>query len=65
MSAIHPTESDEWHDELVGTWTEMYKKSMVTLAILQAVATAGWASVDDVAGAFSQSTGWMITERGL
>ena len=61
----HPTESDEWLDELVDTWTEMYKKSMVTLAILREVGTAGWASVDEVAVAFGQTTGWTLTQRGL
>ncbi len=61
----HPTESDEWLDELVDTWTEMYKKSMVTLAILRAVGSAGWASVDDVAADFARTTGWSLTERGL
>lgn len=65
MSVMHPTESDEWLDELVGTWTEMYKKSMVTLTILREVAAAGLASVDEVAVAFGQTTGWTITERGL
>lgn len=61
----HPSESDEWLDELVETWTEMYKKSMVTLAILRLVAAAGWASVDEVGAAFGEATGWTITERGL
>ena len=65
MSVKHPTESDEWLDELVDTWTEMYKKSMVTLAILREVGGAGWASVDEVAAALDRSTGWTLTERGL
>ena len=61
----HPTESDEWLEELVDTWTEMYKKSMVTLAILREVAASGWVSVDVIAAAFGESTGWTITGRGL
>ena len=51
----HPTESDEWLEELVDTWTEMYKKSMVTLAILREVAASGWVSVDEIAAAFGES----------
>ncbi|MEZ5380938.1 MAG: PadR family transcriptional regulator [Microthrixaceae bacterium] len=61
----HPSESDEWLDELVDTWTEMYKKSMVTLVLLRVIGSAGQASVDAIATTLKRTTGWSITERGL
>ena len=32
-----PSESEEWLDELVQRWTEVYKKSMTTLVLLEVV----------------------------
>ena len=63
--APRPSESDEWLDELVATWTEMYKKSMVTVVLLRTIGAVERASVDEIASGLGGSTGWSLTERGL
>ena len=60
-----PTETDEWLDELVHSWTEVYKKSMTTLVLLRVIRTEGRASAEEIRPAFTQASGWELTERGL
>ncbi|MFT4189411.1 MAG: PadR family transcriptional regulator [Aeromicrobium sp.] len=55
---------DELLDELHRGWLEVYKKSMTTLVLLRIVAE-GPTRTDDAAAAFTESTGWPLTERGL
>lgn len=59
------SESDEWIDELVATWTEMYKKSMTTMVVLKLIAAAGQSSVEEIREMLDSATGWSFTERGL
>ena len=59
------SESDEWIDELVATWTAMYKKSMTTVLVLKLIAAAGQSSVEEIREMLDSATGWSFTERGL
>lgn len=60
-----PTEADEWLDELVTGWLEVYKKSMTTLVLLRIVADHGPAPAATIGPEFTDRTGWRVTERGL
>ncbi len=60
-----PSESEEWLDELLTRWTEVYKKSMTTLVILRLVDEEAPIDVATLVPAFGESTGWTVTERGL
>lgn len=55
----------EWVDELARSWTEVYKKSATTLVLLRIVDRIGPASVQEISPAYTDATGWSITERGL
>lgn len=59
------SEVDEWADELVRGWTEVYKKSMTTLILLRIVADHAPAPVTVIAEQWLDRTGWELTERGL
>lgn len=58
-------ETEEWLDELVHSWIEVYKKSITTLELLRAVAELAPASANNIGERFTQATGWSLTERGL
>lgn len=58
-------ESEEWLDELVRNWTEVYKKSLTTLELLRAVAELAPAPANVIGERITQTTGWRLTERGL
>ena len=60
-----PSETDEWLEELVEQWTEVYKKSVTTLLLLQIIRSNPQASVSVIGPAFHQASGWSLTERGL
>lgn len=60
-----PSEAGEWLDELVRSWTEMYKKSITTLVLLRVIDKAGPVAAGDIGPAFTEETGWQLTERGL
>lgn len=60
-----PNESEEWLDELVFSWTEVYKKSMTTLVLLRVVDERGPIATDGIAAELQERTGWGLTERGL
>lgn len=58
-------EADEWLDELVQGWVEVYKKSATTLVLLRIVADSGPMAVPAIGGELTRRTGWTLTERGL
>ena len=60
-----PTESEEWIDELVDRWTEVYKKSMTTLVLLRVVRDIGPADASAIEPGVARATGWSLTERGV
>ena len=55
----------EWVDELVRSWTEVYKKAATTLALLRIIRNRGPLPASAIAPQFTEATGWSITERGL
>jgi PadR family transcriptional regulator PadR len=65
LKLTQPSESEEWLDELVQRWTEVYKKSMTTLALLEVVEARGPIAAGLIGSALVESTGWGLTERGL
>ncbi len=58
-------ESEEWLDELVRSWTEVYKKSLTTLELMRIVAELAPAPATDIGERFVQATGWSLTDRSL
>lgn len=65
MSTARPSETQEWVASRVESWVETYKKAMLTPVILRLVAIHQPATVAEVAGHVTSTTGWQITERGL
>ncbi|WP_176554672.1 PadR family transcriptional regulator [Georgenia sp. 311] len=65
MNTARPSETQEWVDSRVESWIETYKKAMLTPVILQLIAIHQPATVAEVAGRVTSTTGWQITERGL
>ena len=63
-SDIGPAER-EWLEEMVVSWTEVYKKSATTLVLLKIIKGHGPASIGKIQELFTAQTGWDITERGL
>lgn len=61
----HPSEADEWLEELVYSWTEVYKKSMTTLMLLRVINELGPIAAEALGRELEQRTGWSLTERGL
>ena len=59
------TESEEWLDELVERWTEVYKKSMTTLVLLRLVRERAPVDTASIGPTFTAATGWSLSERGL
>lgn len=59
------SEADEWLEELVTSWLEVYKKSMTTLVLLRIVAERAPVPAATIRTEFTDRTGWPITERGL
>jgi len=59
------SEADEWLDELVTGWVEVYKKSMTTLVLLRIIADRAPAPAATIRTEFADRTGWQLTERGL
>jgi DNA-binding PadR family transcriptional regulator len=62
---VDPTETEEWLEELVERWAEVYKKSMTTLVLLQIIRERAPVDAAAIAPAFTSATGWSLTERGL
>lgn len=62
---MNPTESEEWLEELVERWTEVYKKSMTTLVLLRTISERAPVDTASIGPAFTAATGWSLTERGL
>lgn len=58
-------EADEWLDELVASWVEVYKKSATTLILLQIIDTRGPTSASEIGAELQRRTGWTLTERGM
>lgn len=65
MSPAHPSENDEWLISRIETWIEIYKKAMVTPAILRLVSIHQPLSIAALLDHLTTSTNWQITERGL
>lgn len=61
----HPVESDEWLDELIRRWNEMFKKSMTSLVLLRLIGDRDDVEVADLQTRLTATTGWTLTERGL
>lgn len=59
------SEADEWLDELVTSWVEVYKKSATTLVLLRVIDTIGPAPAGAIGEELTRRTGWAFTERGL
>lgn len=59
------SEADEWLDELVTGWVEVYKKSMTTLVLLRIVADLAPVPAATIRAELAARTGWQLTERGL
>ncbi len=59
------SETEEWLDELVRSWTEVYKKSVTTLVLMRAVADLAPAPATVVGERLTADTGWALTDRGL
>ncbi|NNF70052.1 MAG: hypothetical protein HKN01_09790 [Acidimicrobiia bacterium] len=59
------TETEEWLDELVDRWSEVYKKSMTTVVLLHVIREGGRMDAAAIAPAFTAATGWSLTGRGL
>jgi DNA-binding PadR family transcriptional regulator len=59
------SETEEWLDELVRSWTEVYKKSVTTLVLMRSVAELAPASASVVGARFTRETGWQLTEQAL
>ncbi len=64
-SADRLSEDEEWLEELVRRWTEVYKKSMTTLALLTVIDSHGPASIATIIPKFTEATSWTVTERGM
>ena len=60
-----PGESEEWVADRVESWVETYKKSMLTLVILDLVATHEPSTIASIADGITAATQWQVTERGL
>lgn len=60
-----PTESEEWLEELVTQWTEVYKKSMTTLLLLRVIENSAPANADTIGPDLADMTGWASSERAL
>jgi PadR family transcriptional regulator PadR len=58
-------ESEEWLDELVASWFEVYKKSATTLILLRIIDTQGPVSAPEIGVELERRSGWTLTERGL
>ncbi len=58
-------EAEEWLDEMVRSWTEVYKKSLTTLELMRGVADLAPAPANRIGERFTQATGWTLTDRGL
>lgn len=58
-------EDAEWAAELARSWSEVYKKSATTLALLRIIRDLGPLPASEIAPLFTHVTGWSITERGL
>lgn len=58
-------ESEEWLEELVRSWTEVYKKSLTTLGLMRAVAELAPAPANAIGERLTEATGWSLTDRGL
>lgn len=59
------TETEEWLDELVERWSEVYKKSMTTVVVLHVIREGGRMDAAAIAPSFTAATGWSLTGRGL
>ena len=60
-----PSESQEWLEQLVTQWNEVYKKSMATLVLLQIIRSSAPASIETIAPDLGTATGWEMSERAL
>lgn len=60
-----PTEADEWLDELVTSWVEVYKKSVTTLVLLRIIDDVGPVAASRIGSELTERTGWSLTDRGL
>lgn len=59
------SEADEWLEELVASWVEVYKKSATTLVLLRIIDAIGPAPAPMIGAELTRRTGWTLTERGL
>jgi DNA-binding PadR family transcriptional regulator len=59
------SETEEWLDELVRSWTEVYKKSLTTLVLMRCIAELAPASANMVGERLTRETGWQLTEQAL
>lgn len=55
----------EWADELVESWIETYKKSAITLLLLEIVAEDGPIAATGLLDRVVHRTGWSLAEGGL
>ncbi|WP_018157411.1 PadR family transcriptional regulator [Demetria terragena] len=66
MSGVSEDDAaDEWLEELVGSWVEVYKKSATSLVLLRIIDAIGPAPAAEIGAELARRTGWDLTERGL
>lgn len=60
----HPSEAEEWVDELERVWTEVYKKSMTTALVLKQLLDEA-KDAEEIGKTLTSTTGWNISERAM
>ena len=59
------SEADEFLDDLVESWVEVYKKSATTVFLLRIISKEEELSTAQILTRLSEVSGWSFTERGL
>lgn len=59
------SEYDEWLEETVLKWVEVYKKSMTTFVLLELISEQDSPDASELNTSFTQRTGWDLAERAL
>jgi DNA-binding PadR family transcriptional regulator len=61
----HPSETQEWEEELLESWVETYKKAMTTPILLRLIDSNQPVAASALAALVPEQTGLHLTERGL